>query len=91
MKKNAYRRMKPLREGKSTFSVRLAVCTCLALALLALRAFGPADFFDVLLYRLDEGPTLSEIIEALGQTPVSVEALEKLWHDGVVEVLRLPL
>ena len=91
MKKTVFHAYKPQIREKSSFSVRLAVCTCLALALLALRAFGPADFFDVLLYRLDEGPTLSEIIEALGQTPVSVEALEKLWHDGVVEVLRLPL
>lgn len=67
----------------------LKTLACLALVLAAwlIRRFGPAEFYDVLLYKIDAGPRMEEIIEAFGKAPVSSEAFTYLWNEGVVDVL----
>ena len=73
------------------FSKRLLIQTivCLALVLTAwlIREFGPAGFYDVLLYKIESGPSMEEIIEAFGKAPVSTEAFTYLWNEGVIDVI----
>ena len=90
MKKRRYGTLQNQRSAQGTFRTRLLVCVLLAALAFALRRLGPHEFYDALLYRLDAGPGLNDLIEAFGQAPVSTQALEKLWHDGVIEVLRFP-
>ena len=67
--------------------LKTLVCLVLVLAAWLIRRLGPAEFYDVLLYKIDSGPRMDEIIEAFGKAPVSSEAFTHLWNEGVVDVL----
>lgn len=83
-----YRRMKSKNApGSKTLLAKTLVCLALVLAAWLIRRFGPEEFYDVLLYKIDSGPSMGEIIEAFGKAPVSSEAFSYLWDKGVVDVL----
>ena len=79
-----------LQTAKDNFSFLLTclgVFAALVLAAWLARRFGPAEFYDVLLYKIESGPRMDEIIEAFGKAPVSSEAFTYLWNEGVVDVI----
>jgi hypothetical protein len=70
-----------------TLLIKTLICLALVLAAWLARRFGPAEFYDVLLYKIESGPRMDEIIEAFGKAPVSSEAFTYLWNEGVVDVI----
>ncbi len=91
-KREGFRLMKRRKTAYQTktspFRARLCLCLVLLASALLVRGFAPRPFCEALLYRIDAGPALYEIVEALGRTPVSVEALKVLWQESVVEAVK---
>jgi len=67
---------------------KFLVCLCLIAAAYLIRKFGPPEFYDALLYRIDAGPSVDTIIEAFGKFPVDQEAFTYLWTQSVVDVIN---
>ena len=70
-----------------TLLLQTTLCLILVFAAWLIREFGPAEFYDVLLYKIESGPSMEEIIEAFGKAPISTEAFTYLWNEGVVDVI----
>ena len=73
------------REEPNMLLIRCMICAAALAAAVLLKNTGPPDFYDSLLYAMDSGPGIDEVVEAFGRLPVSSDALARLWSSAVEE------
>ena len=73
------------KESPNMLLIRCMICAIALAAAVLLKNTGPPDFYDSLLYAMNSGPDINEVVEAFGRLPVSSEALARLWSSAVEE------